>query len=60
VTMRPRKRAFVRETDFYTSAGQLRGKPGERAALQMPGSGPQLVVTDKAVFSFDDNIGEMV
>ena len=60
VIMRLRKRAFVREIDFCTSAGHLSGKPGERAALQMPGSGPQLVVTDKAVFSFDESTGEMV
>jgi glutaconate CoA-transferase subunit B len=60
VIMRLRKHAFVREIDFCTNAGHLGGKLGERAALQKPGSGSQLVVTDKAVFSFDDNTGEMV
>jgi len=50
--MRLKKRAFVEQIDFCTSAGHLSGKPGERAALGMPGAGPQLVVTDKAIFRF--------
>jgi glutaconate CoA-transferase subunit B len=32
---------------------------GERAALGIPGGGPQLVVTDKCVFRFDDTTREM-
>jgi glutaconate CoA-transferase subunit B len=54
------KRAFVEQIDFCTSAGHLSGQPGERAALGMPGAGPQLVVTDKAILSFDRDTGEMV
>ena len=54
------KRAFVKQIDFCTSAGHLAGMPGERAALGMPGAGPQLVVTDKAIFRFEDDTGEMV
>ncbi len=54
------KRAFVEKLDFQTSAGHLDGTPGARAALGMPGAGPQLVVTDKAVFRFDTDHGEMV
>jgi glutaconate CoA-transferase, subunit B len=51
------KRTFVDRIDFCTSAGHLGGIPGERAALGLPGSGPQLVVTDKAIFRFDQDIG---
>jgi len=59
VIVRLKRRAFVEQLDFTTSAGHLAGKKGERAALGMPGSGPQLVVTDKAIFRFDKETGEM-
>jgi glutaconate CoA-transferase subunit B len=59
VIMRLKRRAFVQRLDFLTSPGHLEGS-GERAALGMPGSGPQLVVTDKCVFRFDEATGEMV
>ncbi len=58
--MRLGRRSFVPQLDFRTSPGHLAGRPGERAALGMPGAGPQLVVTDKAVFGFDPGGGEMV
>jgi glutaconate CoA-transferase subunit B len=54
------RRTFVERLDFCTSAGHLAGQPGERAALGMPGAGPQLVVTDKAIFHFDSGSGEMI
>ncbi len=57
--MRLKRRAFVEKIDFCTSAGHLSGRAGERAALGMPGAGPQLVVTDKAIFRFDQTTGEM-
>ncbi len=57
--MRLKRRAFVEKLDFVTSAGHLSGTPGERKALGIPGSGPQLVVTDKAIFRFADDTGEM-
>jgi glutaconate CoA-transferase subunit B len=60
VIVRLRRRAFVERLHFTTSAGHLKGQPGGRRALGMPGAGPQLVVTDKAVFRFDDITGEMV
>lgn len=60
IIMRLKKRAFVETIDFCTSSGHLNGKPSERAALGMPGAGPQLVVTDKAIFRFDQGTGEMV
>lgn len=58
IIVRLKKRAFVERLDFRTSAGHLSGQAGERAALGMPGQGPQLVVTDLAVFRFDE-AGEM-
>jgi glutaconate CoA-transferase subunit B len=60
VIVRLNKRAFVEKLDFQTSAGHLDGRPGARTALGMPGSGPRLVVTDKAVFRFDEDGGEMI
>ncbi len=51
------KRSFVEKLDFITSPGHLSGRPGERVNLGMPGSGPQLVITNKAIFDFRE--GEM-
>lgn len=59
VIMRLKRRAFVERLHFLTSPGHL-GGGGERAALRLPGNGPQLVVTDKCVFRFDEATGEMV
>ena len=59
VIMRLRRRAFVERLDFITSPGRL-GANGERAALGLPGGGPQLVVTDRCVFRFDQATEEMV
>ena len=56
--MRLSRRSFVSELDFVTSPGHL-GGAGERDALGLPGSGPQLVVTDKCVFRFDEATKEM-
>lgn len=53
------KRTFVEKLDFTTSPGHLSGKPDERKALHIPGGGPKLVVTDKAILSFDEVSGEM-
>lgn len=50
-------RSFVEKLHFRTSPGHITGAPGEREKLGMPGSGPQLVITNKAVFDFRD--GEM-
>jgi len=59
VIMRLGRRAFVERLDFLTSPGHL-GRKGERTALGMPGSGSQLVVTDKCIFCFDEKTGEMM
>ena len=58
VIMRLKRRAFVEHVDFITSPGHL-GGAGERSALGMRGGGPQLVVTDKCVFCFDQVTKEM-
>jgi glutaconate CoA-transferase subunit B len=59
IIMRLKRRAFVDQLHFRTSPGHLEGR-GEREALGLPGAGPQLVVTDKCVFRFDEETGEMV
>jgi glutaconate CoA-transferase subunit B len=56
--MRLGKRAFVERLDFRTSPGHLDGGDA-RQRLGMPGAGPQLVVTDKALFDFDNPEREM-
>jgi len=58
VIMRLKRRAFVDQLHFLTSPGHL-GGGGERATLRLPGNGPQLLVTDKCVFRFDEATGEM-
>ncbi|MCS7283921.1 MAG: CoA-transferase subunit beta [Anaerolineae bacterium] len=59
IIMRLSRRSFVERLDFLTSPGHLSGR-GERERLGMPGQGPQLVVTDKCIFRFDAETGEMV
>lgn len=60
IIMRLKKRAFVEKLDFATSAGHIDGTAGRRKELGMPGAGPKLVVTDKAIFTFSADTGEMV
>ncbi len=56
--MRLSRRAFVGKLDFRTSPGFLDGGDA-RWRLGMPGGGPQLVVTDKALFDFGGPDHEM-
>ena len=56
--MRLRRRAFVRELDFLTSPGHLEGGDA-RQRMGYPGKGPTLVVTDRALFDFDNPEKEM-
>ena len=56
--MRLKGRAFVEKLDFLTSPGHLAGG-NDRAKLQLPGAGPELVITDRALFSFDNPEHEM-
>ena len=52
------KRTFIDHVDFKTSPGFLGGR-AERAALRMPGGGPQLVITDRCLLDFHPETGEM-
>jgi glutaconate CoA-transferase, subunit B len=56
--MRLKRRAFVAKLDFLTSPGHLTGGDS-RARLGLPGSGPELVITDKAILNFSNPEREM-
>jgi glutaconate CoA-transferase subunit B len=56
--MRLSRRAFVERLDFQTSPGHLTGGDARRA-LGLPGGGPELVITDKALFDFNTPDREM-
>ena len=56
--MRLKRRAFVDKLDFLTSPGHLSGGDS-RARLGLPGGGPELVITDKAILTFDNPRREM-
>ncbi len=58
IIMRLSKRSFVQRLDFTTSPGHLDGGAARRR-LGMPGAGPQVVVTDKAIFDFNNPDCEM-
>jgi len=57
--MRLSKRAFVPKLDFLTSPGHLDGGDSRRR-LGLPGYGPDKVITDKALFTFDNPEREMM
>lgn len=57
--MRLKKRAFVEKLDFVTSPGHLSDED-ERGRLGIPGKGPSLVITDRALFNFDNSEREMM
>ncbi|WP_418282038.1 CoA-transferase subunit beta [Halorubrum sp. DTA98] len=57
VMMRQKRRAFAEEIDYRTAPGHLDAS-GERSASGFKGEGPCAVITDMAVFGFDD--GEMI
>jgi glutaconate CoA-transferase subunit B len=56
--MRLKRRAFVDKLDFLTSPGHLSGGDS-RAQLGLPGGGPELVITDKAILNFANPQREM-
>src|SRR5262245_5872570 len=56
--MRLSRRAFVQKLDFVTSPGHLGGQDA-RQALGIAGDGPELVITDKALFDFNTPEREM-
>ena len=58
IIMRLKRRAFVEQLDFRTSRGHLDGS-GNREALDLPGGGPRLVISDRALFDFAVDSSEM-
>jgi len=56
--MRLKRRAFVDKLDFLTSPGHLTGGDS-RARLGLPGGGPEMVITDKAILNFANPQREM-
>ena len=58
VMMRQEKRAFTPEVDYVTAVGYPEGEK-TREDLGFGGNGPCAVITDMAVFGFDED-GEMV
>lgn len=58
IIMRLKQRAFVDRLDFLTSPGHIDGQ-NTRVKLGLPGAGPELVITDRALFNFDNNAQEM-
>lgn len=58
IIMSLKKRAFVEQLDFLTSPGYVRGSD-TRKALGIPGAGPELLITDKALFNFENEMHEM-
>ena len=49
------KRKFVEKVDFISSPGYLDGSPGARERAGLPANtGPYRIVTERAVFGFDD------
>jgi len=59
IITRQSKRTFPEKVDFITSPGFLRGGD-EREKLGVPGKGPDMVVTDLGIYSFDKLTKEMV
>lgn len=57
--MRLSRRAFVEHLDFVTSPGHAARRHGDPAQGLIPGGGPALVITDKALFDFANPDGEM-
>lgn len=54
------RRKFVNRLDFMSSPGYLDGTPGARERAGMPAdTGPHRVVTERAVFAFDDDTRRM-
>jgi glutaconate CoA-transferase subunit B len=58
IIMHLKRRAFIEQLDFVTSPGHIKGG-NSRQQLGLPGQGPQLVITDKALFDFANDEREM-
>jgi glutaconate CoA-transferase subunit B len=59
IIMRLKRRAFVDQLDFLTSPGYLDGGDA-RSRLGLPGGGPKMVITDRALFDFNPITKEMM
>jgi len=59
VLLRQNPRAFVEKLDFRTTAGMLHGRRS-RQDLEVPGHGPQAVITDLGILEPDAESGELV
>lgn len=60
IIMALEKRRFTEKLDFITSIGYGDGSPDYRERAGVMGSGPYRVITDKAVFGFDDKTKKMM
>lgn len=58
IITRLQRRTFVKKLDFMTSPGHLEGG-NSRQKMDYPGNGPSLVITDRALFNFDNDEREM-
>ncbi|NHM28769.1 CoA-transferase subunit beta [Desulfofundulus sp. TPOSR] len=58
IIMPHNKRNFKERVDFVTSPGFLTGRD-KRKACGLMGGGPEVMVTDKGVFGFSEQTGEM-
>lgn len=58
IITRLQRRAFVDKLDFMTSPGHLDGGDARRK-MNYPGKGPSRVITDRALFDFDNDEEEM-
>jgi len=60
IIMALEKRRFVEQVDFLTSIGYGDGSPDYREKAGVMGSGPYRVITDQAVFGFDEKTKRMM
>ncbi len=57
IMMNQQKRRFLEKVDFNTSPGYLDG-PGARERNGYPGSGPAVIISNMAIFRFDEESKE--
>jgi glutaconate CoA-transferase subunit B len=55
--MQQQKRRFLEKVDFITSPGYLDG-PGSRESYGYPGGGPSVIISNMAIFRFDEQTKE--
>jgi len=57
IMMNQQKRRFLENVDFVTSPGYLDG-PGSREKNGYPGAGPSVIISNMAIFRFDEQTKE--